>query len=50
MLASLPSVALTSLIAYNVIHATPALAVGDAGTLLRALAKIHVECRRPRMP
>jgi len=34
MLASLPSVAVTSLIAYNVIHATLALAVGLAAALL----------------
>ena len=34
MLASLPSVAVTSLIAYNVIHATPALALAAAAALL----------------
>jgi ABC-type transport system involved in multi-copper enzyme maturation permease subunit len=34
MLASLPSVAVTSLIAYNVIHATPGLAFGGAAALL----------------
>ncbi len=34
MLASLPSVAVTTLIAYNVIHATLGLALGGAATLL----------------
>lgn len=33
MLASLPSVAVTSLIAYNVIHATLGLALGGAAAL-----------------
>jgi ABC-type transport system involved in multi-copper enzyme maturation permease subunit len=34
MLANLPSIAVTTLIAYNVIHATPGLAVGLAAALL----------------
>ncbi len=34
MLASLPSVAVTSLIAYNVIHPTLGLALGGAAALL----------------
>ena len=34
MLASLPTVAVTSLIAFNVIHATLGLALSDAAALL----------------